>query len=34
MTEKRIPYQPEAITPPGETVTELLEERGMTQFDP
>src|SRR5688572_8113620 len=30
---KRIPYQPETITAPGETVAELLEERGMTETE-
>jgi HTH-type transcriptional regulator / antitoxin HigA len=33
MTEMRILYQPETITPPGETVAELLDERGMTQIE-
>ncbi|MCC6457938.1 MAG: HigA family addiction module antidote protein [Caldilineaceae bacterium] len=33
MTKKKIPYQPEIITPPGETVAELLDERGMTQTE-
>jgi HTH-type transcriptional regulator / antitoxin HigA len=33
MTETRIRYQPETITPPGETVAELLDERGMTRTE-
>ena len=31
MTETLIPYQPTVVTAPGETLAELLEERGMTQ---
>jgi len=33
MTKTRILYEPETITPPGETVAELLEDRGMTQTE-
>lgn len=33
MINKRVPYQPETISPPGETVADLLEERGMTQTE-
>jgi HTH-type transcriptional regulator/antitoxin HigA len=33
MTKQRIPYQPDTITPPGETLAELLEERGITEED-
>lgn len=33
MTEQRIPYRPEAITPPGETIADLLDERCMTQTE-
>jgi HTH-type transcriptional regulator/antitoxin HigA len=33
MTEQRIPYRPETITPPGETIAHLLDERCMTQTE-
>lgn len=33
MTEKRIPYRPETISPPGETVADILKERNMTQTE-
>jgi len=33
MIERFIPYQPEFVTPPGETLADLLEERGMTQTE-
>jgi addiction module HigA family antidote len=29
----RIPYQPVRVTPPGETLADLLEERTMTQTE-
>lgn len=31
MTETRVPYVPETVTPPGATIAELLAEQGMTQ---
>ncbi len=33
MTEQRILYRPETITPPGETIADLLDERCMTQTE-
>lgn len=33
MTETRILYQPKSITAPGETLSDLLEEQGMTQTE-
>lgn len=33
MTEIRIPYQPKIVTPPGETLADLLDERCMTQTE-
>ncbi len=33
MTETRIKYEPEAVTAPGETLSDLLEKRGMTQSE-
>jgi len=33
MTERYIPYQPEIVTPPGETLVDLLEEQAMTQTE-
>lgn len=33
MTETRIKYEPEVVTAPGETLADILEERGMTQMD-
>ena len=31
MSKTKIPYQPEIVTPPGETLADLLEERCMSQ---
>lgn len=33
MTETRILYQPNEVTPPGETLADLLEEHCMTQTE-
>ncbi len=33
MTETRIPYQPDDVTAPGETLADLLEEHNMTQTE-
>ena len=33
MTETRTPYQPEIVTPPGETLADILEERNMSQAE-
>jgi len=33
MTETRIRYQPETVTPPGNTIADLLDERCMTQTE-
>ncbi len=33
MTEAKILYQPETVTPPGETLADLLEERNMSQTE-
>jgi len=33
MTKTKIPYQPEIVTPPGETLADLLEERCMSQSE-
>jgi addiction module HigA family antidote len=30
--QERYPYQPDFVLPPGDTILELLEERGMTQY--
>ena len=33
MTKTKIPYKPQSVTPPGETLADLLEERHMTQTE-
>ena len=33
MTEQRIPYNPDAVTAPGETLADLLDERCMSQAE-
>ncbi len=33
MTDTNVRYTPKEISPPGETIAEILEERGMTQVD-
>lgn len=33
MIEVRIPYKPNEVTPPGETLADLLQEHSMTQAE-
>jgi addiction module HigA family antidote len=33
MMKRRLPYEPTEVTPPGETLADLLQERSMTQAE-